>query len=183
MASETHGAEALSACVDSYGSAVGMPQLCGEWMGNQVFWLVITLLAIYLILAKIALPRIASVLAERSGTISGDIHAAEELKQQAKEAEAAYEKALADARAQAQSIAQKARDDIKAQLDDELIRADAQIATKTAESEKQINAMRASALENVEAVAKDTTAALVAALGGTADEAAIASAVTNRMKG
>ena len=47
-----------------------MPQLCGEWMINQIFWLVITLLVIFFVLSRIALPRIAAVLAERQGTIT-----------------------------------------------------------------------------------------------------------------
>ena len=39
-----------STCVDSYGSAIGMPQLCGDWMANQIFWLIVTLVIIFLIL-------------------------------------------------------------------------------------------------------------------------------------
>ena len=56
-----------------------MPQLCTDWFGNQIFWLVITLVISYLVLAKIALPRIAGVLAERQGTITNDLAAAEDL--------------------------------------------------------------------------------------------------------
>jgi len=85
---------AAGACVDAGGSALGMPQLCADWMGNQVAWLVVSLIVIYLLLSRVALPRIGAVLAERSGTITNDIAAAEELKQKAVEAEAAYEKAL-----------------------------------------------------------------------------------------
>ncbi|MBV7394959.1 F0F1 ATP synthase subunit B' [Mameliella sediminis] len=183
MATETHGAEAVSTCVDSHGSAVGMPQLCGDWIGNQVFWLVITLVVIYFVLARIALPRIAAVLAERQGTITNDIAAAEDLKRKAEEAEAAYDKALADARAEAQTIAQKARDEIKAGLDDALAKADAEIAAKAAESEKAIAEIRDSAMAHVETVAKDTAGAIVAALGGSADDAKIAAAVDAQLKG
>ncbi len=183
MATETHGAEAVSTCVDAGGSAVGMPQLCGDWIGNQVFWLVVALVVIYFILARIALPRIAAVLAERQGTITNDIAAAEDLKRKAEEAEGVYQKALADARAQAQTIAQQARDEIKADLDVALAKADAEIAAKAAESEKAIGEIRDSAMANVEIVAKDTAAAIVAALGGSADDAKIASAVDAQMKG
>src|SRR6056300_2004516 len=102
MATNTH--ETLSSCVDSYGSALGMPQLCTEWMGNQIFWLMITLIVIYFVLSRIALPRIAAVLAERQGTISNDIATAEEMKAKAVDAEAAYNQALADARIEAQRI-------------------------------------------------------------------------------
>ena len=56
--------QVASKCIDGYGSAIGMPQLCGEWMANQIFWLVVTLVIIFLILSRIALPRIAEVLAD-----------------------------------------------------------------------------------------------------------------------
>ncbi len=175
--------EVAGACVDAGGSAIGMPQLCFDWWGNQIFWLVITLVVIYFVLSKIALPRIASVLAERQGTITNDIAAAEDLKQKAADAENAYDKALADARAEAQSIAQAARDDIRADLDKAIAKADEEIAAKTADSEKAIAEIRASAMENVEAVAKDTAEAIVTALGGTADSSAIEAAVASRVKG
>ena len=183
MATETTGSEPVSTCVDAGGSAIGMPQLCFDWFPNQIFWLVITILVIYFILSRIALPRIASVLAERQGTITNDIAAAEDLKRKAEEAEKAYDKALADARTEAQKIAQATRDEIKAELADATAKADAEIAAKAAESEKAIADIRASAMENVEAVAKDTAEAIVAALGGKADGKAIAAAVTNRIKG
>ena len=79
--------------------SAGMPQLDFSTFPNQIFWLVVTLVVIYLVLSKVALPRIASVLAERQGTITNDIAAAEDLKAKAAEAEEAYNKAIADARA------------------------------------------------------------------------------------
>ena len=181
MATETTEVAAGTCVVD--GSAVGMPQLCVDWMGNQVFWLVVTLIVIYFVLSRIALPRIGSVLAERSGTITNDLAAAEDLKQKAVEAEAAYEKALAEARQQASQIVADARAEIQAELDVELAKADAQIAAQTAESEKAIAEIRATATDNVKAVAKDVTKALVSAMGGTADTKAVTAAVTAKMKG
>ena len=62
--------------------AVGMPQLDIGTFSNQIFWLVITLVIIYFVLSRIALPRIASVLSDRQMTISSDIAKAEELKPQ-----------------------------------------------------------------------------------------------------
>lgn len=174
---------AVGACVDAGGSALGMPQLCADWMGNQVAWLVVSLIVIYLILSRIALPRIGAVLAERSGTITNDIAAAEELKQKAVEAEAAYEQALADARIQAAAIVAEAKAEIQVDLDVELAKADATISSKAAEGEKAITAIREGAVKSVTAVAKDTAKALVAALGGSADAKTITAAVSARMKG
>jgi F-type H+-transporting ATPase subunit b len=181
MATET--TDVAGVCVDAGGSALGMPQLCADWMPNQIFWLVITLIAVYFVMSRVALPRISAVLAERSGTITNDIAAAEELKNKAAQAEAAYDQALLDARAEANKIVAEAKAEIQAELDVELEKADAQIAAKTAESEVAIAEIREGAVKNVTEVAKATAKELVAAMGGTADAKTITAAVTARMKG
>ncbi|MBY6137430.1 F0F1 ATP synthase subunit B' [Leisingera sp. XS_AS12] len=184
MASNTQDV-AHGAADAAHGGASGMPQLTPDLAVhfNQIFWLVAALVAIYLILSRVALPRIGAVLAERQGTITNDIAAAEELKAKASEAEAAYNQALADARAEAQRIAAETRAEIQADLDEAIAKADAQIAAKAAESEKAIAEIKAGALESVKVVATDTAEALVTALGGTADADAIAAAVAERTKG
>ena len=161
----------------------GMPQLDFSTFGNQIFWLVVTLVVIYLILSRVALPRIAGVLAERSGTISNDLAAAEELKAKAVAAEEAYNQALSDARAEAAKIVASTKADMKAELDAAIAKADAEISQKTAESEKVISEIRVTALESVEEVAKNTAMALVSALGGKEDAKTIDAAVSNEMKG
>lgn len=183
MATEPIKEELAGVCVGADGSAIGMPQLCVDWMGNQVFWLIITLIVIFFVLSRVALPRIAAVLAERQGTITNDLAKAEDLKRQAVEAEEAYNKALADARAEAQNIVAETRAEIAAELQVATDKADAEIAAKAAESEKAISEIRASAMENVSTVAKDTAAAIIEALGGKADAKAIDAAVAAKVKG
>ena len=174
MATETTGAAE---------SAPGMPQLDFTTFPNQIFWLVVTLVVIYMVLSRVALPRIASVLAERQGTITNDIAAAEELKQKAAEAEAAYDKALADARAEAGRIGAETKADVQAEIDAAIKKADAEIAARTAESEVKIAEIRDGAMAAVQDVAKDTAEAVVAAMGVDVDKAAIAAAVDARVKG
>ena len=163
--------------------AVGLPQLDFSTFPNQIFWLLVSLTVIYLLLSRVALPRIGAILAERKGTITNDLVAAEELKQKAQEAEAAYNRALAEARAEAGRIAAETRAAIQADLDDATAKADAEIAARAVESERAITAIRDSALESVAEVAKDTAKEIVAALGGKADARSVTAAVTARMKG
>ncbi|OAN82186.1 ATP F0F1 synthase subunit B' [Jannaschia sp. EhC01] len=165
--------------------AAGMPQLDIATFDNQIFWLVLTLLAIYFILAKIALPRISSVIAERQGTLTNDLATAEDLKRQAAEAEENYNAALANARAEASKIAQETREEIQASLQVEIDKADAQIAARAAEGEARIAEIEASAMATAEEVARDVATEIVRALGPgkDVDAAAIASAVANRVRG
>ncbi|MFN3846751.1 MAG: F0F1 ATP synthase subunit B' [Paracoccaceae bacterium] len=189
MATETtaadaaHGAVDAGACVGANGSAIGMPQLCADWMPNQIFWLLVTLVVIYFVLSRIALPRIGAVLAERQGTITNDIAAAEDLKLKAVAAERAYNDALAQAKLDANKIVAEAKAEIQKELDVALAKADADIAAKTAVSEGRIAEIRAGAIDAVSEVAKDTAKELVAALGGSADARSVTAAVATRLKG
>ena len=181
MATET--TEAAAGAAQGGEHAVGMPQLDFSTWDNQIFWLAVSLVAIYLILTRLALPRIGAVLAERKGTIINDLGAAEELKAKALEAEKAYQDALTSARTEAGKIVAKARADIQADLDAAVAKADADIAERTAVSEARINEIRVGAVESVGEVARDTAAEIVSALGGKATAAAVKAAVTARMKG
>lgn len=163
--------------------AVGMPQLDFATYPNQIFWLMVTLVVIYLVLNKVALPRISAVLAERQGTISNDIATAEDLKQKAVEAEVAYNQALADARAEAGRIVAEAKVEIQKDLNVAIQMADTEIAAKAAESEKAIAVIRAGAMDAIKIVAKDTAKEIVAVLGTKADAKTITAAVTARLKG
>lgn len=191
MANETHeavehAADATGHAADAAGhggEAVGMPQLDFSTFTNQIFWLVVTLVVIYFVLSRVALPRIASVLGERQDTITNDIAAAEDLKLQAVAAEEAYNQALADARTEAGRIVTDARADIQADLDVAISKADAEISAKAAESEKAIGEIRASAADSVKVVAKDTVKAIIAALGSKADAKSITAAVAAKLKG
>ena len=174
-----HGVEGAAYATE----AAGLPQLDLTTFGNQIFWLVVTLVVLYLVLSRVALPRIASVLSDRQGAITGDLMAAEEFKLKAREAEAAYDKALADARAQAQTIVAQNRAQIQAQLDEAIAKADAEIAARTAESETRIRAVRASADASAREVAQDVTAELIRTFGGQADDATVGAALDGRMKG
>ena len=164
-------------------AASGMPQLDFATYPNQIFWLLIALVAIYFLLSRVALPRIGAVLAERQGTITTNVAAAEELKLKAAEAERAYDKALADARAEAARIADENKAALQADLDEAMEKADAEIAAQQEESESRIAEIRDQAAANVEQVARETAGAIVAAMGGNPEEADMDAAVSSKLGG
>lgn len=187
MADDAHTvADAAHGAADAaHGGGPGMPQLDFTTFPNQIFWLVLTLLAIYFVLTRVALPRIASVLAERQGTLTNDLAAAEDFKRKAAEAEQAYDKALADARAEAHKIAEETRAGIQAELNDAIVKADAEISAKVAESEVKIDEIRAGAVDSIRTVANDVAADIVSAVapGQSVDAKVLADAVAARVKG
>lgn len=180
-----HGAEMANAAADAAqgASSAGMPQLDISTFGNQIFWLLVVLAVIYWALSRVALPRIGGVISDRQGAVTGDLMAAEEFKQKAKEAEAAYDKALADARAEANKIVAANKAEIRKELDAAIAHADAEIAARSVESEKRIGEIRASAVEDARSVAREVTEALVQNFGGKVDRTLVNEAVDQRLKG
>jgi len=80
-------------------------------------------------------------------------------------------------------IVAAAKAEMQADLASELRHADAEIAARTAESERALTAIRDQAMVSVSEVARDTAGALVAALGGNADAARIEAALAARTRG
>ncbi|MCG8559402.1 MAG: ATP F0F1 synthase subunit B [Hyphomicrobiales bacterium] len=155
-----------------------MPQLDFQDFAPQLIWLAITFTALYLIMARVALPRIATVIEQRRDRIASDLDKAEQLKKQTEDAIAAYEQAIAEARAKAHTIAQEARDKLAAEIDEERAEVEKQIADQTAEAETRIQAAKAAALAHVSDVAADTATEIVKRLiGGRVTKAEVGNAV------
>ncbi|HVY20357.1 MAG TPA: F0F1 ATP synthase subunit B [Bauldia sp.] len=140
------------------------PPFDSSTFASQLLWLAITFVALYLLLARVVIPRIGGILSDRAGRIAGDIEKAQKAKAQSEAAVAAYEKALAAARSNAGTIAEAARNEAKEAADKERRASEAGLAKKLAAAEQNIAGIKQRALSEVGAIASDTTAAIVKAL-------------------
>jgi F-type H+-transporting ATPase subunit b len=145
-----------------------MPQLNPLDWAPQLIWLVITFGILYLLMKWVALPKIGSVIEMRQGHIAGDLEAADKLRRETQEAIAAYEQALAEAKARAHGIAQEARNRLKDEVAAERAALERDLAAKSAEAEARILEAKVSALKDVNAVASETAAEIVRRLIGIA---------------
>jgi F-type H+-transporting ATPase subunit b len=147
------------------------PPFQSENFPSQLFWLTLCFVLLYVLMAKIALPRIGSILADRSKRIGDDIAAAQQLKERSDAAHAAYEKALTDARSRAQGIANATREQQAAAAEVTNKRLEAELHQRLAAAEKSIAATRSAAMSNVGAIAGDSASAIVERLIGKAPAA------------
>ena len=145
-----------------------MPQLNPLDWAPQLIWLVITFGVLYLLMKWVALPKIGGVIEMRQGRIAGDLEAADKLRRETQEAIAAYEQALAEAKARAHGIAQEARNKLKDEVAAERAALERDLAAKSAEAEARILEAKVSALKDVNAVASETAAEIVRRLIGIA---------------
>lgn len=146
----------------------GFPPFQSEHFPAQLVWLAISFVLLYVLMSRIALPRIGSILAERRHVMDQDLAAAQRLKERSDAAHAAYEKALADARARAQSIASSTREQGAREAEATQQRLEAALHDRLAAAERSIAATRAAAMGNVRTIAAETAAAIVERLIGKA---------------
>ena len=159
-----------------------MPQLELHDFAPQLIWLVISFVTLYLIMARVALPRIADVLEERRDRIASDLDMAEQLKRKTDEAIAAYEQSLAEARNKAHAIAQETRDKLTSEVDAERAQVEEQIADKTSKADARIAEAKTKALTHVNEVAADTAEAIVTRLiGGKLTKKEVSQAVSKAL--
>ena len=135
---------------------------------SQVLWLVLTFVLLYVLMSRVALPRIGGILAARQRRITEDLAAAQQFKEQSEAANAAYQKALAEARARAQAIANETRQQQAAEAEATNKRLEAELHEKLAAAERSIAGSRTAAMANVAGIAAETTTAIVERLIGTA---------------
>ncbi len=146
--------------------APGLPQLNAEMFPSQLFWLTVTFVALYLLVARSILPRIHDVLEKRQHHLNQDLDRAESLSQEAEEARTSYEKLQADARGKAQQLIGESQAAITAMHDKKFAEVDADLHNKLANARADIEARKAQLREKLAPVTKEVTALVVSKLVG-----------------
>lgn len=162
----------------------GMPQLDISTFAPQLFWLVIWFVVLYLLMAKLALPRVDRVMEARRQRREGDLARAAQLKADAEVANAAYQRALAEARVQAQATIKETSDRLAAEAAERQRALATALATQIAEAERRIAGTKEQALTEVRGIAADVGRSVVEKLTGAAPDAAkMAAAVDSSLSG
>ena len=155
-----------------------MPQLVFADFAPQLVWLAITFTVLYLVLARVALPRIATTLEHRRDVIANDLDDAGSLKRQAEEALKSYEAALAAARGRAFAIATETRQKLTEEADRQKAALTASAAKRVTEADERIATAKSAAMANVRDIASGAASAIAGKLlGASPDNATVNAAV------
>lgn len=176
---DTHATTAVAA--GDHGSDV-FPPFDPATFPSQLLWLAITFGALYLLMSRIALPRIGGILANRKAMIDADLAAADEARQKTDAAISAYETALAEAKAKAQGIANETRESIQADLAAKRAGVETDLAAKMSAAEARIASTKTEALAHVDEIATETAQTVVSQLVGDVAGDSVKAAVAKASK-
>jgi F-type H+-transporting ATPase subunit b len=178
MAEPTH---ATTEAAHAPGS--GFPPFNADTFPSQLLWFAICFIALYVIVARIALPRMAAILADRRAQIDADFAEAARMKGDADAAVEAHEKARADAHAHAHALAVAAHEKAAAESEAHRKSVEEDLQQHFVEAEKKIAASKATAMAKVRDIAIEATGAIVARLIGTSPpDGAVTAAVDETLK-
>jgi F-type H+-transporting ATPase subunit b len=156
----------------------GLPQLDATKFSSQIIWLAISFAILYLLMSRMALPRIGAVLEERRYKIEDYLQKAETLKTNAEEAAEAYEKSLAEAQASAGEVIRNAREHSATKTAKLQAEEHARLAGEIEAAEGRISQAKEKAAAGIRAVSLEVAIAAAKKLAGeTLDESAIGSAI------
>ncbi|RFC63740.1 F0F1 ATP synthase subunit B [Fulvimarina endophytica] len=159
------------------------PPMDPTYFPSQLLWLAVTFGVFYWVLKNVLVPRVGGILENRRDRIAIDLEAAERAKQEADEAEAAYQQELTEARDRAHAIAQDARNEARREGDAQRSKLEAELDGRLDEARERIALAKSNAMNEMDGLATDVAETIlrdVVKIDVSRDEVASAVAETRR---
>ena len=141
----------------------------------QLVWLALIFGVLYVLMSRVALPRVGRILSDRDARIAADLDASREMQTKAQAAALANDETLRMKREEARAIGRSAQESISTESAARRDQEEKKFKSRLDEADTRIAADKARALANVEQIATDAAAAIVRKLtGGDVDPATLA---------
>ncbi len=160
-----------------------MPQMVVADFAPQIVWLIVTFGLLYLLMARLALPRIARVLDTRERRRTSDLERAEALQKEAEQALAEFERVQSETHDQAQAIAAQTRNEMAAKQAESLAELGVELAKQHKKSEAEIIKATETAMSGLSDLATELAqATAIRLIGGKISADAARTAVDAQLK-
>tara|TARA_Y100000590_G_scaffold132693_1_gene151613 strand:- start:3607 stop:4185 length:579 start_codon:yes stop_codon:yes gene_type:complete len=143
------------------GADAGMPQLNPEFWAAQIFWLILTFSALYLIIWKIFLPRITYSIENRKSRIVNDLNEAQKLKENAEKKLKKYNEIIENSKKEAKKIIQESKKKLDKNIEEKKQKFNDEIEKELANTEKEIKDLKKSSIANINKIASETSAEII----------------------
>ena len=143
-----------------------MPQLEVSTFVSQIFWLIVCFSALYYLLSRKALPRVAETLEARADRIRADLDQAQRVRKEAEEAMTSYEAVMAAAQSKAQAQVAETQAKLQDEAAKEQTKLETKLAKQIADAEQRIANAKDGALKELDEAALATAQAATERLSG-----------------
>ena len=132
-----------------------MPQLDVSGFPSQIFWLLVTFVFLWWLMARVALPKVGLVLEERQKKINDSLDMADDLRKEAESELDAYEIAISAAHDEARKVINDANQEGTQASANQLAEMRISLTNQIAEVEAEIESVKEKALKDISQSARE----------------------------
>jgi len=169
--------------IDLVAAEAGMPQLDPKYWASQTFWLILVFSSLYLIIAKLFIPKIKNNLDTRNSKIKEDLDEAKNLKDIAEKKQLEYEKIIENAKKEVQKILLESKNQLSSNIQSKKSNFDKDIAKEVEQTKKEILIFKKNSIEDINKISEEMTAKIIEEISGDKlNESSIKAAVLETYK-
>ena len=152
--------------INLYAAEAGMPQLDPEYWASQAFWLIIIFLSIYILIAKIFIPKIKSNIDMRDNKIRKDLEEDKTYKEQAEKKLEEYNKLIELAKRDVKKILSDSRQKLNEDIQIKRKEVQKKIDEETKIAEEEIKKFKNNSVKKVNSISEGITSELLKEIFG-----------------
>ena len=144
-----------------FAAEAGMPQLDPKYWASQAFWLIIIFLLVYILIAKIFIPKIKGNIDTREDKIRKDLEEAKTFREEAEKKLKVYEELIERAKIDSKKILSDSRQKLNEDIQAKKESVKKQIEQETLKAEKEIKKFKLESINKVGAISEDIVSNLL----------------------
>ena len=138
-----------------FSAEAGMPQLDPKYWASQTFWLIIIFLSIYLLMAKIFIPKIKDNIDARENKIRKDLEEAKMFREEAEKKSKNYKNLIENAKIEAKKILSESRQKLNEDMLLKKEKIQKEIEKEITKTEVEIRKFKSSSLNKMEKISEN----------------------------
>tara|TARA_B100000029_G_scaffold232033_1_gene229439 strand:- start:459 stop:1034 length:576 start_codon:yes stop_codon:yes gene_type:complete len=144
-----------------FAAEAGMPQLNPEYWASQAFWLIIIFLSIYILVARVFIPKIKSNIDIRENKIRKDLEEAKTFREEAEKKLKVYKELMESAKIDAKKILSESSQKLNENMQSKKNKVQKEIEKETINAEKEIKKFKSESLNKVNIISEEIASSLV----------------------
>lgn len=144
-----------------FAAEAGMPQLNPEYWASQAFWLIIVFLSVYLLIARIFIPKIKSNIDMRQDKIRKDLEEAKAFREEAEKKLITYKKLIESAKMDTKKILSQSRQKLNEDIREKKEEIQKKIHQETSNAEKEIQKFKANSVGKINTISEEIVSELI----------------------
>ena len=149
-----------------FAAEAGMPQLDPKYWASQSFWLIIIFLSIYLLIARIFIPKIKNSIDMRESKIRKDLEEAKVFREEAEKKLKSYKELMETAKIDARRILYESNRSLNEEMQEKKNKIQKEIEKEIYNAENEIIKFKNESLEKVNFISEEIVSSLIKEIFG-----------------